>query len=530
MASDLSQLIQEGLCNTLNGLLARDASLKETNKAHEKDLDTIEVLKVDSVFDFEHLSTTLKFIIPAYSASFIFNTMMGATDTEPALTIDDDTADAINEFVSTTSGSLTTAINGSGFEDLGSVKFNIAKNEVISGKDITDLDNTYKFSIDLEGTDIVIFILFEETLIPYIEALTKYPVTVYEEEPEEEEVVEEEPVEEEPVKEEPKEEEPPKEEPVVKEEPKEEEPVVEKKGFSLNLDGEDKKLKLAIIGIAGVIVLLLLSGLVMYFMGVFDEPEPVVVKKDLNTTKKVPKDQVKVIKYTTLKKVDFKISDIDVNRLNGRLAVLTKSNVLNQEELKSQKLKEKERLKNLDKEKEFIEFAKANKEEPLVDKVLKKEEQNDLIKTTNIQNNPDIKAETTIEETKQLQQEVVEMPKEKETETLPQEEVKKEIVEETTEVEANEPEEVQKEEKLKFVLANSLKYKFFKDILTKTTSKEASISICSDQDGRTVMYIGPFENEDMQKNMHSLIVQEDSNIQSNTSEITTEEFNTRCNF
>jgi len=75
-----------------------------------------------------------------------------------------------------------------------------------------------------------------------------------------------------------------------------------------------------------------------------------------------------VIQYTTLKKVNFKVSNINVNRLNGRLAVLTKNNVLNTEELNAQKLKEKERLKHLDKEKDFIEFAKANKEEPLVEK------------------------------------------------------------------------------------------------------------------------------------------------------------------
>ena len=75
-----------------------------------------------------------------------------------------------------------------------------------------------------------------------------------------------------------------------------------------------------------------------------------------------------MIQYTTLKKVNFKVSNINVNRLNGRLAVLTKNNVLNTEELNAQKLKEKERLKHLDKEKDFIEFAKANKEEPLVEK------------------------------------------------------------------------------------------------------------------------------------------------------------------
>ena len=52
MASDLSKLIQDGLCNTLNGLLAKDTKLTENTKIDERDLSSLELLKVDAVFDF----------------------------------------------------------------------------------------------------------------------------------------------------------------------------------------------------------------------------------------------------------------------------------------------------------------------------------------------------------------------------------------------------------------------------------------------------------------------------------------------
>ena len=87
MASDLSQLIQDSLSNTLNGLLAKEATIKETTKVHERDLKGTEVLKVESLFDFDNLSSTLTYIVPLFTASHIFNTMMGDIDAETATSI-----------------------------------------------------------------------------------------------------------------------------------------------------------------------------------------------------------------------------------------------------------------------------------------------------------------------------------------------------------------------------------------------------------------------------------------------------------
>ena len=97
MASDLSKLIKEGLCSTLNGLLAKEAILKETNLAIEKDFNNLEVLKVESTFEFKDITSTWSFIVPAFTASYIFNIMVG-DESEPALAIDDDMLGLNNHF------------------------------------------------------------------------------------------------------------------------------------------------------------------------------------------------------------------------------------------------------------------------------------------------------------------------------------------------------------------------------------------------------------------------------------------------
>ena len=75
MASDLSKLIQDSFTLTLNGLLAKDAKIIQVTKAHEKDLENTQVLKVQSDFDFSNFTSELSFITPAKSCSLIFNTI-----------------------------------------------------------------------------------------------------------------------------------------------------------------------------------------------------------------------------------------------------------------------------------------------------------------------------------------------------------------------------------------------------------------------------------------------------------------------
>jgi hypothetical protein len=467
MASDLSNIIQDGLSSTLNGLLAKDTKLIETTKVHEKDIEDLEVLQVNAIFDFEKISSTFSFIIPAVSSSYIFNTMMGDTQAEAMTTIDDDTKDAMEEFVSNLSGGLTTAINGAGFEDLGGVKFNIAKSQIIKGDTLKPYENIFRFLLDLEEYQLIIFIKFDKVIEPYVETILKSPITVHAEpEPEPE------PKKEEPVKEESK--------PESKPEPKKEEskPEPKKDEQKQEDDPKAKKLKLIIMGVGGLLGLVLISGIIMYFMGVFDEPEPKPEpKKDVK--KVVKKDEIDVVQYKTLKKTNFKPSDINEQRLNGRLAILSKASVLSPKELTRELQDEKKRLEKLNIEKQYQEFAKLNKEEPLSNSISKK---------------PDTKIKKVV------------------TKATKQENTKK-----------------QQDEEFTYIVTSSLQYKLFTTLLTKINTKTAIASICSDDMGETAVYIGYFELNSNLEKMEDLIKQSDINIEFKRLTITKQEFYNYCN-
>ncbi len=258
-------------------------------------------------------------------------------------------------------------------------------------------------------------------------------------------------------------------------------------------------MKLVIIILASLISTILIATVIMYFSGTFDsEPVQEEMKTDTNNTKEI-KNNVDVVNYPEVKKIDFKTTDINIPRLNKRLELLTKYQVLNQVQLEAQVLEEKERLNRLKKEQELIKFAKENKEEPLI---IKKE----LPKKEKIPTK-------TIPETKEITKETITQEKiEEVTKATPNTEIK--LI----------------DENLKFVLASSLKYKLFKSLVKETNSTQARISICSNEDGKTNIYIGPFENEELQLKMNALIQNADQTIETTISNITLDQFNTRCNF
>jgi len=504
MASDLSKLVQESITLTLNGLLAKDAKILQITKTHIKDIEDLQVLQVQSNFNFSNFSSELSFIVPAKSSSLIFNTMMGSPITDLSEDIDEDAEDAIGEFISNTSGTLTTSINGADFEDIGQTKFNIAHKEILKGNDLKNLDNTFRFLIDLEDNELIIFIAFDEAILPYLEEISASEITHHEE------TIQEEAIEEENIEEVEKVDE----QPVANSDSSKEDNVDNEEQVLDENDAKQKKLKLVVFIVAGLLGFILIAFLVMYIMGAFDS-EPIVEKKeDLNTTK-IMKDpnQPDIVKYKTLKKVNFNNSDINKDRLNSKLAELTKYKVLNKEELEAQKLAEKNRLFELEKEKELLEFSKQNQEEPLFEK-------KELEQPRIIDKKTKFKKETfTIEKDDVVITNNTPTINEK-METIKQEEkiIKKEAVVKENIIDS-----------LKYVVTDSLKYSLFKKLVQQTQTNQARISICNNNQGKTTIYIGPFENEILQANMRDLIKKENPAIKLSLENITEEEFNIRCN-
>jgi len=469
MASDLSKLIPENLSTTLSTLLAQETKLVECTKVDKRDFEENELLKVDVEFVFDKLTTIFSYYIPSKSASTIFNIMMGSPDGEILLKIDDDTADAMAEFISNTCGGLVTTINGSEFEDLGKSKFNIKHKEILDSNSIESVENMYRFLVDVDGEQTTIFTKFEENFSMFITELTNAQPTFYPEA-----VVEE--IEEKLVNKESQEEPIKNSQEVDKVSPEE---VKEDK----EEDPKAKKLKKIIIIVSALIGITFISGIVMYILGVFD-PEPVKITKENNATEK-SQNKSNVVQYNTVKKVDFKMSDINVKRLNNKLELLTKYQVLTQEELEKQAQDEKQRIIQLKKEQALMEFAKKNKEEPLI---LKEK----------------IKKEKKSSQSKSQKTPQTSVPKKTPT--------------------------IKPNDTLQFVLANSLKYKLFKRLVIQSHSTTARISICNANNGKTQIFIGPFESKKLQIKLNTLIQESDQNVETTLIHITQKEFNTKCNF
>ena len=276
MATDLSKIIPENLSATLSALLAKDTALKECTKVDKRDFENSELLKIDVEFVFDKLTSLLSYYIPAQSASRIFNVMMGAPNNDISSKIDDDTADAMAEFISNTCGGLVTTINASDFEDLGKSKFNIKHKEIFDGNTLESTENIYRFLIDLDEKDVIVFTQFEENFTGFITDLTNTEQTFYPEEVKKE--VEEEIV-----------------EATTQEETKPAEEKIEQKETIQddNVDLKSKKLKKIITIVGALIGFTLIVGMIMYFMGMFSPEEPVEKPKDTNTTE-VTKNKVDI--------------------------------------------------------------------------------------------------------------------------------------------------------------------------------------------------------------------------------------------
>lgn len=500
MATDLSKLIQDGISTTLTGLLGKDTSFNEITKVDARDINNFEFLQVNSEFAFDKLASLFEFFIPAASASIIFNTMMSAEDYDISSTIDDDTADAMSEFVSNLSGSLVTAFNAEEIEELGASKFNIQHKEVLKGGDISNIDNLFRFSLNIEETPILLFIKFHEEFLPFIPNIANSEFTYYP--PEEEKVEEEEEQPEAEIKNEETEEKTSEDNDNKKETTQEIEDDAQEASQSKLSKLFTKKNKIILASIGGVIILLL----ILVFIGVFSSeeiPEEETIIKQETPAKEITQE-VKITPYKTLKKVDFTIQDIDVNRLNNRLNTLTKYQVLSQRELQEQELAEKIRLEKLQKERELIAFAKLNKEEP-------------------IQQTEEVEEKTV--EQKPKKEEITTVAPSKDTQTENNTPVKKE--EPVAMIEQGK-ESVQVSSY--YLSTHNIKYTLFKNLILKNNATNVRISICNDIDGRTSIFIGPFKTDIEQMKMKTLIEKANPTIETTLLQITQEEFDQKCNF
>lgn len=258
-----------------------------------------------------------------------------------------------------------------------------------------------------------------------------------------------------------------------------------------------------LLGIAALLILLLIIGAVLYFIGFFSHKEPVKVEHQ-EATPVVEKVE------TTDNNYKFDIKDINSKKLNEQLANLTSKNMANEENEKKlqqeQKQKEDELLKSqenellkqkaqLEEKKLELEKEKAQLEEMKQQAVVLK---NELESNTTNNINESIPAKTAANS----------------------KEPSKEVVSNTQE---------NKNEFLLFISVAKIKGVLYKKYLDKIVAINSNVKLCRDDENRIEIYYGPFEkNEDRTDLLNKLISNKFN--EAYELEFTQEEFDKRCNY
>lgn len=312
-------------------------------------------------------------------------------------------------------------------------------------------------------------------------------------------------------------------------------------------------LKLALFGVVGLLALVLIAGVVLYFTGFFDTPEP--EKKQMMAKSKIQK----VIEKEEPK---FSLKDINTKNLNKQLAELTNKSIMAQKEaekieklenekkiLEEEKQRQKEALKqeeeklakaenNLQKEKELLKQKKdelekqkevlenLRKEALLLKEEMEKEKANFeeekerlVLNQINIENQKKSQMEENID-MKEMEQ-MNETPKEniKETKTMPSMEDKM----------ASMNHDESNNEFLLLINVAKIKGELYKNYLDSIVSISPDVKLCRDDSNIIEIYFGPFRSMESRKNIYNKLV-ENGFENSYEVELVKEEFNRRCNY
>ncbi len=169
MASDLSNIFQSELANTLEQLLAKSSQVETVSEFNKSDYESSSFIEAIIKFEFKDIVSTWAFYIPSVSATqFEFLMLGGMGDLKEH--IDDETLDAVNEIISNICGSFTTTVNAQGFEDIGSIKSEVVSSSIIEGS-ATREENAYEFTLSLGDEKLPVVLSFDDIILPFLSSI-----------------------------------------------------------------------------------------------------------------------------------------------------------------------------------------------------------------------------------------------------------------------------------------------------------------------------------------------------------------------
>ncbi|RXJ69574.1 hypothetical protein CRV08_02395 [Halarcobacter ebronensis] len=300
-----------------------------------------------------------------------------------------------------------------------------------------------------------------------------------------------------------------------------------------------------LIAIAALLSVVLLIGIILYFSGFFD-PKPVVETKVVKEIKKVEPEVV------------FNENDINKKELNKKLNMLTKKEIMSQEELEAEekKIEEEKKRKEEEMQKE-IEEKKKEEELKLANQLTKIQEEKKALEEQQLA----IKQQQ--EEFLKLQEEAKKELEEKKNQILngtssenkpavnepakedtniaqtPQEDNANtdENSAQTQEQQPVSQEQMPKEEATKivtksflsFINVATIKGELFKTYLDDIEKYNKNISLCRDTKNNIEIYFGPFDSQNEREKVFSNLM-ENGYKDAYLVDFTAEEYNKRCKY
>jgi len=281
--------------------------------------------------------------------------------------------------------------------------------------------------------------------------------------------------------------------------------TIEKK--EMPIQKKQPKVYRILMAVVALLSIILVIGLILYFTGFF-EPEPIKPKK--TAIKKVEKEIV------------FNEKEINKDKLNKKLTMLTKKEIMDKNELKEKELKKKkeeeEKLARIEEEKRL---AKIEEEKQALI-----EEQNKLKKEQEALLTIQEKLKEEFEEQKkQLLLDLENKKMQNNTMTLIEP-----IPEPEPEIESqNTMEEASTMQFLSFINVATIKGNLYKSYLDKASTIDKNISLCRDYKNRIEIYFGPYDSIKEREKVFNNLIKNDFK-EAYLVDFTKEEYDKRCNY
>jgi hypothetical protein len=265
-------------------------------------------------------------------------------------------------------------------------------------------------------------------------------------------------------------------------------------------------------GLVAFLLLVLIVGVVLFFMGFFDPEKEVKVEK-------IQKKEIKAEKENR-----FNIKDINSKKLNKQLLLLTNKNMIEEENNNQLEKQEEEKKIKKEEEKKEKEALAIEEENISKEKMLLENKKQELEKQ---------KAELEI-----LKNEAIllrnEMINNKELLETQKEEAKLKEIEEIDKIILpvidKKKETIQHENKfVSLINVAKIKGNLYKSYLDKITAINSDIKLCRDDINRIEIYYGPFKDNSLRNDLYNKL-QEKGIENSYKVELTKEEFDRRCNY